>query len=66
MVNNLEKGIEMLKPLGNSALGLDLTGFDDALSRCMEEALRWRRGETEIFNRDFIPRVEFIGEPLDL
>jgi hypothetical protein len=31
------------------------------LAGCLEEAKRWRRGDSEIFNRDFIPRLTYVS-----
>lgn len=65
MVTHIEKGIDMLRPYRRGAFGVDMTGLVDALTFCLEEAMRWRRGDEEIFNRDIIPRIEFVPTPVD-
>jgi hypothetical protein len=59
MVALLTQGYEKLDAFGDSYLGMPLDDFVSALRGCLEEAKRWRRGDTEIFNRDLIPRLEF-------
>ena len=65
MVSHLEKGAKALKKHTKGTLALDLDDFNTALVHCVEEAKNWRRGDTEIFNRDFIPRIEFIDPTID-
>lgn len=59
MVSLLTQGYERLDNFGTSYFGMELVEFAGALRNCLEEAKRWRRGDTEIFNRDLIPRIEF-------
>ena len=66
MVSYLVKGIEILKPFARGgALGIEMEGIDARLAECLEEAMQWRRGDEEIFNRDIIPRLEFISGPVE-
>jgi predicted metal-dependent hydrolase len=62
MVEYLEEGWKMIQQFDNGMFGLDLAEFDQGIPACMEEAARWRRGDVEIFNRDYIPRIEYIDE----
>jgi hypothetical protein len=61
-VEYLQKGIDLVRPFDRGALGLSTDGLVQQLEMCLEEARRWRRGESEIFNRDFIPRLEYTVE----
>lgn len=61
MVNYLQKGITTLKPFDKGAVGISAVNFHESLDRCLDEAMRWRRGDSEIFNRDFIPRLDIAG-----
>lgn len=65
MVTYLQKGMEQIKPYRRGALGLIQEGFYEALQGCLDEAMSWRRGDQEIYNRDIIPRLEFEGTPVD-
>ena len=66
MVTHLGKGATLLKSHTKGTLSLDLDDFNKALGACVEEAKNWRRGDTEIFNRDFIPRIEFIDASIEV
>ena len=59
MVSYLHKGMDTLKPFNRGAAGIEADGLQEGLERCLEEAMRWRRGDEIIFNRDIIPRLEF-------
>lgn len=59
MVSMLAEGIKALEPYQPRYLNIELDEFVRDLALCMSEAKRWRRGETEIFNRDMIPRLQF-------
>jgi hypothetical protein len=59
MVDYLTRGLEMLKPFGRGSMGVQTEHMQEELLLCLEEAKRWRRGDSEIFNRDFIPRLPF-------
>lgn len=59
MVSYLQKGIETIAEYPRGGAGIDAEGLVDGLKFCLEEAMRWRRGDEEIFNRDIIPRLEF-------
>lgn len=59
MVTYLQKGIEQLRPFTRPMYGIETASIIPDLERCLEEAMRWRRGDSEIFNRDFIPRLDF-------
>jgi predicted metal-dependent hydrolase len=61
MVTLLQKGIDQLRPFEKPTLGLEIAPILPALEECLNEAMRWRRGDSEIFNRDFIPRLDFVG-----
>ena len=63
MVDYINRGHDELKTHPHGTMGLDLREFDQGVPACIEEARRWRRGESEIFNRDFIPRIEYIPVP---
>lgn len=65
MVAYLQKGMEQIKPYRRGAMGLVQEGFYEALVACLDEAMTWRRGDEEIYNRDIIPRLEFEGVPVD-
>ncbi|MFT4705518.1 MAG: hypothetical protein ACI81R_003229 [Bradymonadia bacterium] len=65
MVSYLTKGIQMLRPYRRGVLDIDMTGLVQALEGCHDEALRWRRGDEELYNRDIIPRLEFVGKPVE-
>jgi hypothetical protein len=57
MVEYLQRGIDAMKPFPRGLLGLQADPFLVELEECLAEAKRWRRGDSEIFNRDFIPRL---------
>ncbi len=59
MVSLLQEGTDALKKFVPRFLDIELEEFMPHLERCMFEAKRWRRGDTEIFDRDLIPRLEF-------
>jgi len=65
MVSYLEKGMEVLKPFNGTFAGIKSEGVVPAIEACLEEAARWRRGDSEIFNRDHIPRLEFEAGDVD-
>lgn len=58
LVNYLEKGAGMLVPLGTNSYGIDIPSLRESVDGCIEEAMRWRRGDVDIYNRDLIPRLE--------
>ncbi|TVR03300.1 MAG: hypothetical protein EA398_05290 [Deltaproteobacteria bacterium] len=58
LVNYLEKGLEQLEPLGTNSWGIDTQALRDSVAQCIEEAMRWRRGDVDVYNRDLIPRLE--------
>lgn len=62
MVSHLQKGLELLAEFPKGALGVETDGFDERVRHCLDEAMKWRRGDEEIFNRDMIPRLEFRPE----
>jgi len=66
MVSYLQRSIDLLRPFDGAggAMGIELEGSVQQLEMCLEEAMRWRRGDSDIFNRDLIPRIVFVGEPL--
>jgi predicted metal-dependent hydrolase len=59
MVSYLERGKEVLKSFDGVFAGIKSEGLVASIDACLEEAARWRRGDSEIFNRDHIPRLEF-------
>lgn len=59
MVSYLEKGIEQLRPFARGAMGVATEKIIPDLELCLEEAMRWRRRESEIYNRDLIPRLDY-------
>lgn len=61
MVNYLQQCAEVMRTVGTNSLGIRTEGMHESVLACLEEALRWRRGEVEIFNRDLLPRVEFVS-----
>lgn len=61
MVALLQKGIDQLRPFNKPVVGIETKNIVPALEYCLEEAMRWRRGDSEIFNRDYIPRLDFVG-----
>ena len=63
MVSILGQAVTDLQPFAPRYLDIELDGFIAGLSHCLSEAKRWRRGETEIFDRDLIPRLEFLTKP---
>lgn len=65
MVDYLTRGMEMLKPFGKGLMGLQTDQMHVELEACLDEAKRWRRGESEIFNRDFIPRLPYVSSKID-
>lgn len=58
MYEYVERGWDLLQKHAKVVGGLDVTEFYETLPMCLEEAARWRRGDVELFNRDFIPRIE--------
>ena len=62
MVNNIQTGWDLLQKTSPIIGGLDMSEFHEILPMCLEEAIRWRRGEVDIFNRDFIPRIEYVED----
>ena len=62
MVSYLNKGIEQLELYKRGGAGISAEGLQEGLAKCLEESMRWRRGDEIIFNRDIIPRLEFISE----
>ena len=62
MVEYLTKGMEMLKPFPKGALGIQADQMQQLLAGCLQEARRWLRGDSELFNRDFIPRLTYISK----
>lgn len=62
MVFLLTQGINDLHRFLPRYLNIELETFHRSLLLCLDEAKRWRRGDTEIFNRDLIPRIEFSAE----
>jgi hypothetical protein len=63
MVSLLTAGVSEIQKFGARHLDLELEPFTKALTACLEEAKRWRRGDTDIFNRDLIPRLDFVRAP---
>lgn len=63
MVALVERSRATLTAFAPSHLGLDLRRLDTELASCLAEAIAWRRGDTELFNRDVIPRLEHLPEP---
>jgi hypothetical protein len=59
MVQLLTDGLAEVRPFAPRRLELELEDFLKAIEGCLMEAKRWRRGDTEIFHRDLIPRIEF-------
>jgi hypothetical protein len=59
MVSLLTEGANNLEKFTPRYLDIELETFLPALLFCLSEAKRWRRGDTEIFDRDLIPRLEF-------
>lgn len=60
MVEHIQVGWDLIRPTPVHIAGLDMTEFHEMLPMCLEEAIRWRRGDVELFNRDLIPRIEHI------
>ena len=60
MVSILNQAVTDLQKFAPRYLDLELESFIAGLTHCLSEAKRWRKGETEIFDRDLIPRVEFL------
>jgi hypothetical protein len=54
--------MEMLKPFPKGALGIQADQMQQLLAGCLQEARRWLRGDSELFNRDFIPRLTYISK----
>lgn len=63
MVSAVERSRATLAGFGAAHLGLDLRRLDAELAACLAEAILWRRGDTELFNRDVIPRLELLPDP---
>lgn len=61
MVEYLQRGWDTLRAFERGTMGMDMSEFDEGIPQCLEEAARWRRGDVEMFNRDFIPRIELVG-----
>lgn len=59
MVSQLQEGIDGLKRFIPRYMDFELEEFVAELLHCMNESKRWRRGDTEIFDRDLIPRLKF-------
>ena len=59
MVSLITEGIRTLESYQPKYLEIELDDFITDLSKCLGEAKRWRRGDTEIFDRDLIPRIQF-------
>lgn len=62
MVAYLTKGMNIVAEYPRGGAGIQADGLPEAVQGCLDEAMRWRRGDEEIFNRDIIPRLEFISE----
>lgn len=60
MVEHIQQGWDLLQRTPPHIAGLDMSEFHQLLPMCLEEAIRWRRGDVELFNRDLIPRIEYI------
>jgi hypothetical protein len=65
MVSLLTKGITAVDAFTPRFLYLELESFVAAITVCLDEAKRWRRGDKEIFNRDLIPRLDFSPKSAD-
>jgi hypothetical protein len=63
MVAMVERSRAILAGFVPGHLGVDLRRLDAELAVCLSEAISWRRGDTELFNRDVIPRLEHLPEP---
>jgi len=63
MVAMVERSRAILAGFVPGHLGVDLRRLDGELAVCLSEAISWRRGDTELFNRDVIPRLEHLPEP---
>lgn len=63
MVEHIQTGWDLIQKADQETGGLDLKEFHDMLPMCLEEAVRWRRGAVELFNRDMIPRIEYVDPP---
>jgi hypothetical protein len=63
MVAMVERSRAILAGFVPGHLGVDLRRLDAELAVCLAEAISWRRGDTELFNRDVIPRLEHLPEP---
>lgn len=61
MVKYLEDCAVVMRRAGTNSLGIKTEGLAEAVNNCLTEAIRWRRGEVDIFNRDLLPRIEFIS-----
>lgn len=60
MVEHIQAGWDFLRPTPQLIAGLDMSEFHQLVPLCLEESIRWRRGDVELFNRDLIPRIEYI------
>lgn len=60
MVEHVQMGWDLIRPTPQHLAGLDMTEFHEMVPLCLEEAVRWRRGDVELFNRDLIPRIEYV------
>ena len=63
MVAMVERSRAILAGFVPGHLGVDLRRLDAELAVCLAEAISWRRGDTELFTRDVIPRLEHLPEP---
>jgi hypothetical protein len=63
MVSLLTKGIQRAQKFTPRYCNMELDDFLPAVVYCLSEAKRWRRGDTDIFDRDLIPRLEFTPIP---
>lgn len=60
MVEHIQGGWDLIQKTEVHVAGLDMKEFHDMLPMCLEEAVRWRRGDVALFNRDMIPRIEYV------
>jgi hypothetical protein len=58
MVTLVERGRATLRGFTSPHLDITFADLDAQLAECLEEAMRWRRGQVDLFNRDLIPRIE--------
>jgi len=62
MVGYIERGWDLLQKTEPHVGGLDMSEFHELLPECLAESIRWRRGDVELFNRDLIPRIEYVDD----